>query len=276
MPGQNSVHQGGPWARLFALPNEHPAKTLMIALILCLVCSALVSAAAILLKPRQLENEELLAKQREILRAVGLYRDRESISATFKNAEPRLVDLATGEYVTDIDAATYNYNRAILDPATRLEIAPEDDIAKVYAIAKYAPVFLFQEQGVTTHIVVPVYGYGLWSTMYAYLAVEADGNQVAGISFYKHGETPGLGGEIANPRWQESWKGKRIYDSRGKVRLALVKGADSEPASAPFQVDALSGATLTSNGVTNLIRFWLGDQGYGPYFRRHFRQGGES
>lgn len=276
MPGQNNAPAGGPLTRLFALPNEHPAKTVAIALILCLVCSTLVSAAAILLKPRQLANEELLAKQREILRAVGFDLPEEHISEAFSNVETRLVALATGEYVTDIDAASYDYNRATLAPATRVQIDPQDDIAKVYAIAKYAPVYLFQKQGVITYIVVPVYGYGLWSTMRAYLAVEADGSQIAGISFYKHGETPGLGGEITNPRWQAKWKGKRIYDNRGQVRLVVTKNAGSDPVAAPFQVDAISGATLTSNGVTNLIQFWLGDQGYGPYFRRHFQQGGES
>ena len=272
MRGQNSVRRNGPVTRLFALPNEHPVKTITIALILCLVCSVLVSTAAILLKPRQLANEELLSKQREILRAVGRYQTGEDISMAFGDVEIRLVELATGEYVTHIDASSYNYDKAILAPATRVEIKPQDDIAKVHAIAKYAPVYLFQKQGITTHIVVPVYGYGLWSTMRAYLAVESDGNHIAGISFYQHGETPGLGGEITNPRWQAKWQGKRLFDAQGQVRLALTKATDNDPAVAQFQVDAVSGATITSNGVTNLIRFWLGDQGYGPYFKRHLRQ----
>ncbi len=281
MLGQNSVRRdgperGNPVARLFALPNEHPAKTIMIALILCLVCSALVSTTAILLKPRILLNEEVLSKQREILRVLGRYQTGENISAAFSEVETRLIELATGEYVSHIDASSYNYDKAILVPATRVEIKPQDDIAKVSAIARYAPVYLFKKQGITTHIVVPVYGTGMWSTMRAYLALESDGNHISGISFYKHGETPGLGGEITNPRWQAKWQGKRVFDAQGQVRFMLSKVANSDPATAKFQVDAIAGATITSDGVSNLIRFWLGDQGYGPYFKRHFRQKGDA
>ncbi|MDH5181514.1 MAG: Na(+)-translocating NADH-quinone reductase subunit C [Gammaproteobacteria bacterium] len=269
----STVKKAGPVRRLFALPNEHPVKTIVVALILCLICSVLVSTAAILLKPRQLANEELLGKQREILRAVGRYQAGMNIQAEFSNIETRLVELATGEYVSHINADHYHYARAVADPATRVEIAPEADIARVRAIAKYAPVYLVQEAGETRLIVLPVHGYGLWSTMYAYLAIEVDG-RVAGISFYKQGETPGLGSEIANPRWQAAWRGKRIYDDQGTVRLALITAGKRDPDQAEFQIDALSGATITSKGVTHLIRFWLGEQGYGPYLRRHFHVGG--
>ena len=122
MLGQNSVRRDNPVARLFALPNEHPAKTIMIALILCLVCSALVSTTAILLKPRILFNEEVLSKQREILRVVGRYQTGVNISAAFSEVETQLVELATGEYVSHIDASSYNHHKAVLAPATRVEI----------------------------------------------------------------------------------------------------------------------------------------------------------
>lgn len=273
MTKKNSAPTGGPVKRMLALPNDHPAKTIMIALLLCLVCASLVSAAAILLRPLQQANEEILSKQREIMRAVGLDLSGADISTAFGNVEARVVDLPSGEYVSGIDAYSYNYDKASLEPATQLKISPQDDIAKVNPISRYAPVYLFQDQGKTTHIVIPVYGYGLWSTMRAYLAVQADGNHITGIVFYQHGETPGLGGEISNPRWQELWKGKQIYDAEGKVKLQLVKNADIDEKFAQHQIDALAGATITSNGVTNLIRFWLGDQGYGPYFKRNFRQG---
>lgn len=267
MPEQNSRLTGGPLARLFALPNEHPAKTLAVALILCLVCSTLVSTAAILLKPRQLENMEVLAKQREILRAVDLFQDEAGIGRAFKQVETRLVDLTTGEYATHIDAADYHYEKALHDPTLRIDIPAQQDIARVQAIARYAPVYLFRDQGALKYVVIPVYGYGLWSTMRAYLAINANGRDIAGISFYQHGETPGLGGEITNPRWQASWRGKQIYNAQGQVQLALSKNAAGR-----HQIDALSGATITSNGVTSLIHFWLGDQGYGPYLKRHLLQ----
>ena len=97
--------------------------------------------------------------------------------------------------------------------------------------------------------------------MQGYMALEPDLETVAGLTFYAHGETPGLGGEITNPRWKAKWPGKEIYKD-GEVELSVKKGAGSND---EYAVDALSGATITSNGVTNLVHFWMGENGYGPY-----------
>lgn len=277
MPGsENAAAAHGPLQRLLALPNEHPLKTIIVALVLCLVCSVLVSTAAVLLKPRHLANEALLAKQREILRAVGRYHEESDISAEFRNIDSRLVELSTGNYVARLDEERFDYAAARADPATRVEIAPEQDIAKVHAISSIAPVYLVRERGSIHRIILPVYGYGLWSTMYAYLALEADGNQIAGISIYRHGETPGLTSALTNPAWLGNWRGKNIYDDQGKVRLTVIKPGEKVPSEAAYQIDGISGATLTCDGVTRMIRFWLGDQGYGPYLRRHFHRGSGS
>jgi Na+-transporting NADH:ubiquinone oxidoreductase subunit C len=121
--------------------------------------------------------------------------------------------------------------------------------------------------------VLPVYGYGLWSTMWGYVALDGRGERVKGITFYSHGETPGLGAEIENPRWQEQWVGKRTLGEDGKVRLKVAKGG--VPAGGEdYHIDAISGATLTSNGVDNMIHFWLGEQGFGPYLARLQSGGG--
>lgn len=256
--------------------NDHPFKTVLVAVVLCLVCSLLVTTTTILLKPRQEANERLLVEKREILRVLGQFDEQTENYDALSNIETRLVELATGEYVSHIDAETYNYNKAVANPETRVELSADLDIASVKAIARYAPVYLVWDGGRVSRVVIPVYGYGLWSTMYAYLALEADGSEVAGIRFYRHGETPGLGSEIAEPEWQAGWQGKRIYDRAGEVGLRLVKTGERDPARAMHEIDAISGATITSDGVSNLIRFWLGEQGYGPFLKRHFRDGGGS
>ena len=87
---------------------------------------------------------------------------------------------------------------------------------------------------------------------------------VRGLTYYKHGETPGLGGEVDNQLWKAKWPGKEVYDSDWNVKVEVTKSVTDDTC----QVDALSGATLTSNGVTNMLRFWLGSKGFGPYLQQ--------
>jgi Na+-transporting NADH:ubiquinone oxidoreductase subunit C len=104
--------------------------------------------------------------------------------------------------------------------------------------------------------ILPVSGKGLWSTLYGYLALEADKNHVRGIQFYKHGETPGLGGEVENAEWTAGWKGKTILDEQGElVSITVKKGTvdESIPEQKKHYVDGLAGATITSNGVTKFV-----------------------
>jgi Na+-transporting NADH:ubiquinone oxidoreductase subunit C len=110
-----------------------------------------------------------------------------------------------------------------------------------------------------------VRGAGLWSTLHGFLALENDLNTVAGLGFFEHGETPGLGGEVDNPNWKALWPGKKVYDE-GDAKIQLIKGSvDANTAEAEHKVDGLSGATLTSRGVTNLLQFWMGENGYKPF-----------
>ena len=93
-------------------------------------------------------------------------------------------------------------------------------------------------------------------------------NTIKGITYYKHGETPGLGGEVDNQNWKDKWPGRKAFDASGKVVIALIKGSAGSAEENPHQVDGLSGATLTSRGVTNMLDFWLSDMGYGPYLEK--------
>lgn len=257
-----------PLKSVFALPNDHPNKIVAVAVALCLVCSLIVSAAAVGLRPLQ-ERNESLALKREILKVAGLYQPGADIEQAFKMLDVRLVDLATGEYVTGVDAASFDMRKAAADPAQSIVLGNDDDQARIRTRAKVMPVYLLRDGERLQGVILPVYGYGLWSTMYALLALEPDARTVADISFYDQRETAGLGGEVANPRWQASWSGKQLVDGRGVPVFRVAKGnVDPKAPNADSQVDGLSGATLTSHGVTNLVQFWMGDLGYGPYLQR--------
>ncbi|MEX2366075.1 MAG: NADH:ubiquinone reductase (Na(+)-transporting) subunit C, partial [Pseudohongiellaceae bacterium] len=136
--------------------------------------------------------------------------------------------------------------------------------------ARYSIAYLLEdENGNVDRIVLPVHGYGLWSTLYGFIALKGDGNTVTGITFYEHQETPGLGGEVDNPRWKSVWEGKEIYDDDGDVALRVIKGSvDENTGDAVHKVDGLSGATLTSRGVQNLVSFWMGENGFGPVLKQ--------
>jgi Na+-transporting NADH:ubiquinone oxidoreductase subunit C len=154
-------------------------------------------------------------------------------------------------------------------------LTKEQDIASIKRRAKYATVYLVKdEQGKLQKVILPVYGYGLWSTLYGFLALQGDINTVVGLGFYEHAETPGLGGEVDNPAWKAQWVGKKIFDDQGNIAIRVTKSpvAESDPR-AVYDIDALSGATLTSNGVNNLVHFWVGPDGFGPYLQK-LRQGG--
>lgn len=256
--------QAGPVRRILALPNDSTTKTVAVALVLCLVCAVVVSASAVLLRPLQVENR-IFDRQRNILQAAGLYEPGVPIDDQFESVETRIVDLATGEYATDIDPASYDQRQAARDPERNVELPQDEDLADIGRRARYAKVYLVMANGALDKVVLPVHGYGLWSTMYGFLALEEDANTIFGLKFYEHAETPGLGGEIDNPQWLARWQGKKVFDE-GDVAIRVVKGTVAEDSpGAEHRVDGLSGATLTSRGVTNLLQYWLSEQGFRPY-----------
>ncbi len=255
-------------ATFLALPNDSTLKTLGVALLLCLVCSVLISTAAVSLKPLQIANQEL-DRKKNILEATKLMQEGKDIDELFKQIEPKVVDLATGQYVESIDPNQYDQRKAAKDPAENVTIPPDRDIAQIRQRAKYATVYLYKEDDQVKYIVLPIHGYGLWSTLYGFLVLEGDANTIFGLQYYEHLETAGLGGEVDNPRWREKWHGKLVYDQGGNTRIRLVKGVvTADDPDAQFHVDGLAGATLTADGVTNMMQYWLGEDGFGPYLRR--------
>ncbi len=246
--------------------NDSISKTLIVAFSLCIVCSVIVSAAVVMLKPIQ-EVNKTLDRKRNILAAAGLLVEGQSIDEQFTHVQTRVVDLTTGKFADGaVDPEKYEQRKAAKDPARSEELTPEEDVAKIQRREQYALIYIVQDaQGDIEKIILPIRGYGLWSTLYGFIALEADGNTIAGLGFYEHGETPGLGGEVDNPRWKSVWSGKEVYRD-GDVEISLIKGSvDPSSADAAWQIDGLAGATLTSRGVTNLVHFWLGENGFEPF-----------
>lgn len=254
-----------------ALPKDSPLKTLVVALIVSVCSAVVVAGTAILLRPQYQQNQEL-NRQRNILAAADLLKPGASVEALFARIERRVVDLETGEYAEAVDPVALIGARAAAAREPGVPVPADIDIAFIKERPRYAVVYLIKDDSSLRGIIVPVYGYGLWSTMYGYLALEADANTIIGLRFYEHGETPGLGAEIDDPSWQAQWRGKKIYDESGEPVIEVVKGSlTGWAAAAPravHQIDGISGATMTGRGVTNLLRFWLGDEGFGPYLER--------
>ncbi len=253
--------------------NDSISKTLLVVLVLCLVCSIVVAGSAVGLKPLQ-QEQRALDKQRNILAVAGLMQEgmsADEVSAVFaERISARLVDLKTGQLL-DKDPATFNQALALKDPQMSLTLEGSQDPAGIKRRSNLAEIYLVRDpQKRIQEVVLPVYGNGLWSMMYAFVALDTDGRTVKGITYYDQGETPGLGGEVENPNWRAQFVGKKVLDDNGLPALKVMKGA-ARPGD-DYAVDGLSGATLTSNGVQHSFDFWMGELGFGP-FLKNVREG---
>ena len=235
--------------------NESMGKTLGVVVGLCLVCAIVVSFASVQLRPMQQanKNEDI---QRNILAVAGFDKVKNVSEVFEQNIEPRVVSLETGEFVEDVEATSFDFEATKYDAKRSKKLSKEEDKAGIQRITHNSPVYFAKdEQGAVETIILPIQGYGLWGVMYGFLALEADGETIKSINFYKHSETPGLGAEIQNPKWTAKWDGKELP-------IDVVKGSagDSE-----HKIDGLSGATLTSNGVDHTVDFWTSDKAFGPF-----------
>lgn len=250
--------------------------TIGFAAIVCVVCALMVATAAVVLAPTQ-EAKARQYMQKNVLLAAGLVKPHARVSDAevqrlfAERIEVRLVDLAAAELVPAdrMDAAAYDQRAARNDPAQSREAPPNQ--AGIRRVARLGVVYFVRrgpgDRGIA-QVVLAVEGLGMWGTIYGFLALAPDANTILGLTYYDQKETPGLGGEIGNPTWQALWRGRRAYDERWEPSITVVKGPAGTPDQDPLRVDGLSGATITSNAVTRLMRFWLGKEGYGPWLRR--------
>lgn len=243
--------------------KESLGKTVGVVLAVCLVCSIIVSGSAVGLRELQQTNAKL-DKQTNILTAAGLYEagmSNQDVEDTFKaSVEMRYVDLDSGNF-TEAPEPDYDMYKAAKETDQSTKVTNSNvgfqrrpNVATVYLV--------LDEEGQVSRLVLPVHGSGLWDLMYGFLAVDADGQTVRDLIYYQQKETPGLGGEVQNPEWQQKWDGKKLYKD-GEVAIQVKKNANSD-----YAVDALSGATLTSTGVQNTIQYWVGEQGFGPFLKK--------
>ncbi len=237
----------------------------------CGVCAVFVSSSAVTLEERQDVNR-LLDKKKNVLQAAGMLQADEQVPAEeiekrFASFRPVVIDLETGKEAPGIDPATFDQQKAKKDPARSREAPPNPSL--IQRLPNHALVYeKLDAAGALELVVVPVEGYGLWSTLLGFLALEEDTRTVRGLAYYDHKETPGLGGEVDNPRWKALWPGRKALDESYEPQIEVIKGSAGPPSEAPYKVDGLSGATITSRGVTNMMHFWLGGEGFGPYLER--------
>lgn len=248
---------------------ESPIRSLLILLAIALVCSVLVSVSAIGLRPIQLQNE-LIERYRNIVALTGLAPagqtlSEEEILSVVTQLDVRVVNLETGRFEADLDPENINSRRAANDPTASTEIPENADLARIGRRAHHEVVYLVWEDDGLSRIILPIHGQGMWSTLYGLVALEADLNTIAAVTFYEQTETAGLGDQIQRPEWQALWQGRQLFDGDDDVRFRVASGV-VEPGArgSEYEVDGLSGATITGTGVTNLVQFWFGSEGYGP------------
>lgn len=252
---------------------ETNLRIFITALLLALFFSFVVSVASVVLKPIQAKNEDM-DRNINVLKAAGI--ESGDMEELFKNVEYFYYDITDGKTtkVQDVGAYFKNFKRIVSDPEKSIKLS-ENELPGIKRIPKKIPFYLFHKDGKTDSIVLPVFGNGLWSTMYGFIGINADGKTVRGLTFYDQKETPGLGGEVDNPLWKKQWKGKLIYDEQNKLKLKVLKGkSDSSKLSAIYEIDGISGASMTTAGVNTFIRFWLDDKRFGRLLKNIGEYGG--
>lgn len=234
------------WRAMLALPNTSPLKTMTIAFVVALTCSILVSLTAVGLKPLREANRlgEGLLSLTALLQSLG-------------------VDKARKTFIERTSGAPVKR-----DLKSRSDLSVEQDLAGLVQIEDVLTVYEVRAGERLEQVILPIRGVGYKSMMKGYLALEADLNTIAALTFYEQDETPGMGARIMEPEWQAQWADRQTMDDSGEIRIEVVKGRGQWP----FEVDGISGATYTGWGVTDLVRFWLGPDGYGPYLARLNKQ----
>lgn len=249
------------WQRLLSLPNESTAKILGMAFAISAVCALLVSVAAVMLRPLQEANRAAQQQARldeAITPPPGV--DMGVATAGAGKMETLVVDLATGLKAPGVDPAKFDMRAAAAAEGTSTPIAEDADFARISRRPNLARIHVLRDQQQLELVILPIYGSGYQSTIHALLSLRGDLKTVASLKIVEHGETPGLGAKIEDPAWQQLWPGKQVSDESGEIRLTVVRGTGSSE----FEVDGITGATRTGRGIGNMIKFWLGENGYGP------------
>lgn len=253
--------------------TDKPQTAFLIVVAVALVCSVLVSVSAIGLRPIQ-ERNALIERSRNIVALSGLVEPGQAMSgdeilAAIDRMDVRVVDIDTGEFDDSIDPEEFNPRAAVLDPELGIAIPAEFDLAQLGRRSRYEIVYLVWDGQDVDRVILPIVGQGMWSTLYGYIALESDLNTIAAATFYEQAETAGLGDKITDPDWLETWQGRALYGADGSIRFRVAAGpVESGSAEAAFEVDGISGASVTGGAVSRLIGYWFGPNGYAPFLTK--------
>ncbi|MBL88440.1 MAG: Na(+)-translocating NADH-quinone reductase subunit C [Gammaproteobacteria bacterium] len=250
--------------------NDSILKTIAVAFSVCLICSLVVSSSAVSLRDLQKENK-LNDRRLKVLQVADIYDPSISISEQFSKLESKYIDFDSGRIFNEYkDFNIDEYDQIVVTKDSNLSssVPASEDIAIIKNRENVGKIYILRNDiNKIQKLILPIRGYGLWGTLYGFIAVENDFNTISGIEFYEHKETPGLGAEVDNPKWKSSWKGKKIYNN-DQVALEVIKGkVELSDSDSMYKIDGLSGATLTSRGVTNMVAYWFSDSGYANLFR---------
>lgn len=252
--------------------NDSPQKAILVVLCTAFVCSLLVTIAAVQLKPIQRAYQDL-ERNRFIVGISGLVAPGQEVSDgevvdLIQKLEARLVDIDTGKFDESFNPLTFDQRQAAGDPELSGPIPADLDSASLSRRTRYAVVFIVGEAATPQRIILPFHGQGMWSTIYGYLALDGDLNTIADITFTEQGETAGIGDQILRPDWQARWRGRKLYDEGGVLSLRVADGAvDDNAPGAAYRVDAIAGATVTTNAVTAMVQYWFGPHGFEPFLQ---------
>lgn len=255
------------------MTKDSPLRALLTVLVTAVVCSTIVSASVVLLRPVQLSNQ-LLKRSGNVMQLSGLLPaggavEDDQLLSLFRSLDARVVDIDGASFDPDTDPYTFDARKAVGDPELSVAIAPAEDRAKLGRRSRYQVAYLVWRDGALERLILPIQGAGMWSMLYGYVAVGSDLNTLAGVIFYEQNETPGLGDQITQEYWESQWGGKRLFDETGAMLFHVAEGPVTPgSAAADFQVDALTGATVTANAVTALMQYWFGPSGYAPLLQR--------
>jgi Na+-transporting NADH:ubiquinone oxidoreductase subunit C len=246
--------------------RDSAARALGVAFVVAFVCALLVSTTTVLLRPVQranIETARIMQLVQEALPDAGS-------SITPDDLETHLVELDSGRIETAMDPADFDAEAAVNQPESSVEIPREQDLARLRRRALYAPVYFVRdsERSIDT-IILPVSGRGYQSIIRAWLVLDGEATRVRALKVYEQGETPGVGSRVEDPDWQAQWSDRPIYDADGIVRIGVAtRSGDESGPYAKYLVDGISGATRSARGIDGMVRFWLGESGFGPFLQR--------
>jgi Na+-transporting NADH:ubiquinone oxidoreductase subunit C len=258
------------------MSNDSPAKAILVVLLTALLCSSLVSAAVVLLRPIQLNNQ-LLDRSRNVIQLTGLLSEGDTpgddeMLGLYKSLDRRIVNIDGAVFDDEIDPGTFDKRRAVGDPGLGVDIPADQDRAGLGRRSRFAPVYIVWKEDRLDRIILPLRGAGMWSMLRGFISLQSDLNTIAGMTFYEQNETPGLGDQITRPGWLAQWQGRQLYDETGELRFAVSQGrVEAGSSAAAHEVDALTGATVTGDAVTSLVHYWFGPHGY-QFFLAQLRE----